>query len=218
MTGTNDFMAEINKRYNDLAEKKCNLSCGDAFEHSNPRNGEICVDIGSGRGEDVVKLAIQVGEKGLVYGIDGSKNMIEKAMKKAEKLNIENVRFILSQFEKIDLPDESADLVISNCTINHSSNKNAVWNEIYRILKGGGRFVVSDIFSMEKVPDQYAQDPKLVAQCWAGAVTKDIYLETLDKIGFIDISILEQSLPYQKEKIKISSFTICGWKPLDKSK
>ncbi|MCK5467049.1 MAG: methyltransferase domain-containing protein, partial [Cyclobacteriaceae bacterium] len=105
-----------------------------------------------------------------------------------------------------------ANLVISNCTINHSDDKYRVWSEIERILKKSGRFVVSDIYSIGEVPDEYRNDPQAVAECWAGATTKQEYLDTLVKVGFKDIEIIEESAPYEKGKIEVVSFTIAGKK------
>jgi len=206
-------LTEINKRYSELADTSCCLSCGGAINHSDPRKGEICVDLGSGRGTDVLRLADIVGEEGFVYGIDISDGMLRKANSNADKLGIANVRFIQSSLEKINLDNNTADLVISNCTINHSDDKQAVWNEIYRILKKSGRFVVSDIYSSEKVPDEYRNDPVAVSECWAGSVTHDEYLKHLEMAGFEKITIIEESEPYKKGKIMVSSWTISGRKP-----
>jgi len=126
---------EINKRYGELAESACCLSCGGAVNYAEPRPGEVCVDLGSGRGTDVLRMAENVGINGFVYGIDISDGMLDKARKNAEKFSINNTKFIRSELENIDLSDNIADLVISNCTINHASDKQAVWEEIYRILK-----------------------------------------------------------------------------------
>jgi len=209
---TNEFILEIDKRYSDLAESSCCLSCGNASLFAKPAETEIVVDLGSGRGEDVLKMALEVGENGFAYGIDISDKMIEKANKQKQKLGIENAAFIESELTDIKLPNNLADLVISNCTINHSTDKKKTWSEIYRILKPGGRFVISDIYSTEPVPTEYASDPTAVAECWAGAVTKETYLQTLSDTGFKDVKILEESKPYPKGKINLSSFTICGWK------
>jgi len=206
-------LTEINKRYSELADTSCCLSCGGAINHSDPRKGEICVDLGSGRGTDVLRLADIVGEEGFVYGIDISDGMLRKANSNADKVGIANVRFIQSSLEKINLDNNTADLVISNCTINHSDDKQAVWNEIYRILKKSGRFVVSDIYSSEKVPDEYRNDPVAVSECWAGSVTHDEYLKHLEMAGFEKITIIEESEPYKKGKIMVSSWTISGRKP-----
>ena len=147
---------EINKRYSELAETACCLSCGGAINYSQAAAGEVCVDLGSGRGTDVLRLAEDVGEDGFVYGIDISDGMIEKAKSTAAKLGVTNAEFIQSPLEQIKLDDNLADLVISNCTINHASDKQAVWNEVFRILKKGGRFIVSDIY----LPDRFRRIPE----------------------------------------------------------
>ena len=202
----------INERYSKLAEDTCCLSCGGAINHSNPLPGEVCVDLGCGRGNDVIRMAQEVGDQGLVYGLDISDGMIEKAKKNAAKLDITNVQFIKSELESLQLPTKIADLVISNCTINHASDKTAVWSEIHRILKKGGRFVVSDIYSLDYVPDEYKNDPVAVSECWAGSIKKDEYLKIIAEAGFVDVEILEESQPYTKGKIEICSFTIFGRK------
>jgi arsenite methyltransferase len=203
---------EINKRYSELAETACCLSCGGAINYSEVRPGEVCVDLGSGRGTDVLRLAENVGSEGFVYGIDISDGMIQKSSATARRLGVTNVNFIHSPLEKLKLADDIADLVISNCTINHSSDKQAVWNEVFRILKKGGRFVISDIYASERVPDEYRNDPVAVAKCWAGSVTRDEYLKQLNLAGFSSVSILEESAPYEKGKIMVSSWTISAEK------
>jgi len=207
---------EINKRYSELATTDCCLSCGGAINYAEAQLNEVCIDLGSGRGTDAMRLADSVGNEGFVFGIDISDGMIEKAIKTTERLGVTNVKFVKSQLEKINLDDDIANLVISNCTINHASDKQAVWNEIYRILKKGGRFVVSDIYSTSPVPDEYKNDPEAVAECWAGSVTRDEYLRQLENAGFSKVSILEESVPYEKGKIKVASWTIAGKKPSGK--
>jgi len=207
---------EINKRYSELAESTCCLSCGGALNYAEARLDEVCVDLGSGRGTDVLRLAENVGKDGFVYGIDISDGMIQKAIVTANRLGITNVEFIQSPLEKIKLNDDVADLVISNCTINHASDKQAVWNEVFRILKKGGRFVISDIYSSDPVPEEYKNDPVAIAECWAGSVTRDEYLEQLNVAGFSSIRIIEESAPYEKGKVMVSSWTIAGEKPSGK--
>jgi arsenite methyltransferase len=204
---------EINKRYSELAESACCLSCGGAINYSEARSGEICVDLGSGRGTDVLRLAENVGNEGFVYGIDISDGMIQKAISTASRLEIANVEFINSPLEKIKLGDNIADLVISNCTINHAADKQTVWNEVFRILKKGGRFVISDIYSSEQIPEEYKNDPVAITECWAGSVTRNEYLEQLRAAGFSAIRIIEESDPYEKGKVMVSSWTIAGEKP-----
>lgn len=207
---------EINSRYSELAQSDCCLSCGGAINYAEPLTGEVCVDLGSGRGTDVLRMAESVGETGFVYGIDISDGMLEKARQNAAKFKVTNVRFVKSELEKLELPDKVADLVISNCTLNHADDKQAVWNEIYRILKNGGRFVISDIYSTTPVPEEYRNDPVAVAECWAGSVTRDEYLKQLENAGFSSVNIIEESAPYDKGKIKVASWTIAAKKPTGK--
>jgi ubiquinone/menaquinone biosynthesis C-methylase UbiE len=204
---------EINNRYSELAESSCCLSCGGAMNYSQVSKGEVCVDLGSGRGTDVLRLAETVGKEGFVYGVDISEGMIRKAVTTAEKMGVTNVEFLHSPLEELSLPDNKADLVISNCTINHSDNKQAVWNEIFRILKHKGRFVVSDIYSVTPVPEEFRTDPVAISECWAGAVTREEYLDHLRNAGFSSPEILEESSPYVKGKIMVSSWTVSGKKP-----
>ncbi len=203
---------EINNRYSELAETECCLSCGGAINYAEPKLGEVCVDLGSGRGTDVLRMAESVGETGFVYGIDISDGMLEKARKNAEKFKVKNVEFIRCELEKLELNDNQVDLVISNCTLNHAENKQAVWNEIYRILKKGGRFVVSDIYATNPISEEYRTDPVAIAECWAVAVTRNEYMKQLEKAGFATIEIIEESKPYAKGKAEVASFTIAGKK------
>ena len=205
-------LIEINKRYSELATTDCCLSCGGAVNYAEPQLNEVCVDLGSGRGTDTIRMAESVGKDGFVYGIDISDGMIEKARKTAERLEVLNVDFIKSTLEEIKLGDQIADLVISNCTINHASDKQLVWNEIYRILKKGGRIVVSDIYSTSPVPDEYRNDPEAIAECWAGSVTRAEYMQHLEKAGFAQVEIIEESAPYTKGDAVVASFTIAGKK------
>jgi ubiquinone/menaquinone biosynthesis C-methylase UbiE len=153
-------------------------------------------------------MADIAGPKGSAYGIDVSDGMINKARATAVKFGITNVSFIKSELEEIGLNDGIADVVISNCTINHAMDKRRVWKEVHRILKKGGRFVVSDIYSMREVPEEYRNDPLAVAECWAGAVTRDEYLAAVADAGFSDMRILEEGKPYPKGNIEVASWTI----------
>ncbi len=204
---------EINRRYSELAGTECCLSCGGAIAYSGAKPGDVCVDLGSGRGTDVIRLAETVGTGGFVYGIDISEGMINKAVSTAAYLGIVNVKFINTPLENTTLDDNIADLVISNCTINHAGNKQAVWNEIFRILKKGGRFIVSDIYAAEPIAEEYRNDPVAISECWAGSVTRDEYLNHLTCAGFSSIGIKEESEPYVKGNAVVSSWTVTGEKP-----
>jgi arsenite methyltransferase len=211
MEGTR-LVEAINVRYSALAEESCCLSCGGAAEHGKPRTGEVCLDLGSGRGTDVLRMAEAVGPTGHAYGVDVSDGMVEKARKTAERLGAANATFLKGELDRLPLPAEAVDLVVSNCTINHAPDKPAAWREIFRVLKPGGRFVVSDIYSTAPVPAPYAADPQAIAECWAGSVTRQEYLTHLSQAGFTDVSILSESTPYAKGSIEVVSFTITASK------
>ncbi len=202
----------INNRYSALSESACCLSCGGAIDHCEVKPGDTCVDLGSGRGNDVLRLADMTGTEGRAYGIDVSDGMLKKAKKTAEKFGVTNAEFIKSELEDIPLDTECADIIISNCTINHAEDKERVWKEVNRILKKNGCFVVSDIYSTETVPQEYRSDPQAIAECWAGADTKEVYLQTLKNAGFEEITIIEESTPYPKGSIEVASWTIKGVK------
>lgn len=204
---------EIETRYSGLATESCCLSCGGAVDHGKPAPGEVCVDLGSGRGTDVLRMAEDVGPDGFVWGIDIADGMLDLARSTADRLGVSNVRFEKAELEHLPVASASVDLVVSNCVLNHASDKSAVWREIFRILKPGGRFAVSDIYSSSPVPEEFKNDPEAVAECWAGADTRGVYLETVQDAGFQDPSIRDESDPYPKGAIEVSSFTLLGTKP-----
>lgn len=208
----NTEIKAIDKRYSALAGQDCCLSCGKALEKAAVSEGDICLDLGSGRGTDVIRMAEMAGVGGFAYGLDISDGMLEKAAKTAEMLGVKNVKFLKSQLEQIPLETSIVDVVISNCTLNHASDKKKVWKEIYRVLKPDGLFTVSDIYSTAPVPEKYANDPQAVAECWAGAVTRQEYFNILEEAGFRSVEILEESAPYPKGEIEVASFTIRGYK------
>ncbi len=205
-------VASINERYTNLSETTCCLSCGGAINHAGVQPGEVCLDLGSGRGNDVIRMAEEAGENGFAYGIDLSDGMVKKARTNLDKFGVTNAEIIQSEMESLPLNDNSVNVTISNCTINHSSNKEAVWSEVFRVLKPGGRFVVSDIYATAPIADEYRNDPQAVAECWAGAVTRAEYLTMLEETGFTNIKILEESEPYAKGMAEVASFTVYGEK------
>jgi arsenite methyltransferase len=209
-----EFTKAISQRYDELSGQQCCLSCGGAINYAEIKPGYYSADLGSGKGFDVLKMATMAGETGFAYGIDVSDSMMKTARENAQKLNLKNTSFIKSELENINLPDGTLDIVLSNCTINHSLEQGLVWKEIFRILKPGGQFVVSDIYALEPVADKYRNDPEAVAQCWAGSVTKEQYFHNIQSAGFLSAEILEESAPYEKGSINVCSFTIRGTKPL----
>jgi arsenite methyltransferase len=139
--------------------------------------------------------------------------MLDKARKTAQKLGLENATFLRADLEALPLPDSTVDWVTSNCVLNHASDKPSVWREIARVLRPGGRFVVSDIYAVEPVPEEYRRDPAAIAECWAGATSKAEYLAAIAAAGLTDVQILEESQPYPKGKAIVASFTIAGARP-----
>jgi ubiquinone/menaquinone biosynthesis C-methylase UbiE len=210
---TTQNILKISERYSGLAESACCLSCGGAVNHAKALPGEFCVDLGSGRGTDVLRMAESVGAEGFVVGIDIAEGMIEKARATAKKLGVANVRFEKAELEDLPLETNQADLIISNCVLNHASDKGKVWKEIFRSLKPGGRFVISDIYSLQAVPAEFKNDSAAIAECWAGSDTREQYLATILHAGFPEIDIIEESKPYSKGKVEVCSWTIAGVKP-----
>lgn len=203
----------IETRYSELASSECCLSCGTAVGHCEPKPGEVCVDLGSGRGADVLRLAEAVGPSGHAYGLDLTEAMLERARRTAEKVGVENATFVRSELESLALPDSTADWLVSNCTLNHAADKARVWREIARVLKPGGRFVVSDIYAVDTIAEEDKRDPEAVAECWAGAIPKAEYLAHIEAAGLDGLSVLEESAPYEKGRTRVASFTIAGRRP-----
>lgn len=202
----------INVRYAEEAESCCNLSCGGALDLAEAAPGEVLVDLGSGRGNDVIKAAKLVGPSGMAYGVDFTARMIQVAEISRKKLRVENARFLEGEIHRIPLEDNSVDVVISNCTINHAEDKGAVYKDIYRVLKPGGRFVVSDILADRDLPEEVKNDPEAWAQCYGGAVVKEEYFAAIQEGGFTNVEILEESEPYEKGGVMVISTTMRGTK------
>ena len=198
-------LLEITKKYSELEMGlECCPSCSSVLDYAKAKADEVCAVLGSGKGGDAILLAEMVGEGGYVYGIDLSDKMLEDASSAAQDMGIFNVDFKKSSFNEINLKSEGTDLVISNCTINRISEKQVVWNEIYRILQKGGRFVISDVYSTTPFPGKNKNVP----------VTRNEYLDQLASSGFPTISILEESTPYLKDGVLVVNWIITGEKPL----
>ena len=153
------------------------------------KEGDVIVDFGSGSGYDLIRAAKLTGEKGKAIGIDMTPEMIEQARSNVQKMEIANVEIKLGEIEKVPLDDQVADLVISNCVINLSPDKQAVFNEAYRILKPGGRLVDADKIAAEELPRSLRENSDAWCGCVSGALTKEGYLSAIEKAGFIDITI-----------------------------
>jgi len=178
--------------YNEQAD--LGLGCGlpTAFAHIQP--GDTVIDLGSGAGNDCFVARHETGPEGKVLGIDFTPAMIEKARQNAEKLGYNNVEFRQGDIEEMPVSNDIADVVVSNCVLNLVPNKQGVISEIYRVLKPGGHFSISDIVLEGELPEALRQDAEMYAGCVSGAIQKSDYLGYISEAGFSDITL-------QKEKV-----------------
>lgn len=186
------------------AEANMGLSCGNPTATANLRPGEVVVDLGSGGGLDVFLSSKQVGPTGKAIGIDMTPSMIERAKANAEQGDYTNVEFHLAQIDNLPLPDASVDCVISNCVINLAPDKPAVFREIARVLKPGGRLAVSDIALKAELPEAVASSLAAYVGCIAGAIRIETYREELLKAGFKFVEIVDSGADlnaYKESKI-----------------
>src|SRR3954467_7309803 len=168
---------------------KASLGCGNPTALAQLNPGEVVLDLGSGGGIDVLLSARRVGPTGKAYGLDMTDDMLALARENQKRAGIENVEFLKGEIENIPLPDNSVDVVISNCVINLSSDKDRVLHEAYRVLKPGGRFAVSDVVTRGDVPEEVRKDMLLWVGCIAGALEEQNYVAKLSAVGFSSIEI-----------------------------
>lgn len=175
----------------DLPEDVSNFSlgCGNPVTAANLQEGEYVLDLGSGGGLDCFLSAKAVGDTGFVIGVDMTPEMLQKASNAAKKMGLENVDFRKGYLEELPVDDDSMDVVISNCVINLSPDKNQVFAEIFRTLKRGGRISVSDIVTQVDLPEDIVQMKDSWSACAAGALKVEEYVDGLAKVGFEDIKV-----------------------------
>ena len=174
------------------------LGCGNPLALSSLREGETVLDLGSGAGFDCFLAASRVGTSGRVIGVDMTPEMIEKARENARKANYENVEFRLGEIEKLPVADGSVDLIISNCVINLSPDKGKVFQEAFRVLKPGGRVMISDIVLLRDLPNFIRESVQAYVGCVSGAIKKNEYLQKMEAAGFQDVRIMnEMSFPIE---------------------
>src|SRR5688572_22762302 len=176
-TGTSNIMADDYTKlegYNPEAD--LGLGCGLPTEHAQIKKGNTVVDLGSGAGNDAFVARRLVGEEGLVVGIDFTEAMISRATENASKLGLQNVSFRLGDIEDMPLTSNFADVVVSNCVLNLVPNKHKVFSEVYRVLKPGGHFSISDIVLEGNLPEKWKEVAELYAGCISGAIQKNTYL------------------------------------------
>ncbi|MEW5977815.1 MAG: arsenite methyltransferase [Acidobacteriota bacterium] len=165
------------------------LGCGNPTALAELQPGETVLDLGSGGGIDVLLSAKRVGPSGRAYGLDMTDEMLALARENQRKAGVPNVEFLKGQIESIPLPDNSVDVIISNCVINLSADKDRVLSEAFRVLRPGGRFAVSDVVVRGEVPEQIRKSLELWAGCVAGALEEAEYGEKLSGAGFTDVSV-----------------------------
>jgi SAM-dependent methyltransferase len=173
------------------AEANMGLSCGNPTATAHLRPGETVVDLGCGGGLDVFLAAAKVGPTGRAIGIDMTPEMLERARRNAERQGLGNVAFHLATIDRLPLPDASVDCVISNCVINLAPDKDAVFREVFRVLKPGGRVAVSDIALKRPLPAELARDVLAYVGCIAGAVLIADYERCLRQAGFAAVRVVD---------------------------
>jgi len=169
------------------------LGCGNPIALASLKEGEVVLDLGSGAGFDCFLAANQVGKTGKVIGVDMTPEMLEKARENARKVNSANVEFRLGEIENLPVADRSVDVVISNCVINLSPNKRRVFQEAFRVLRPGGKLMVSDIVLLKELPEEIRNSVTAYVGCVAGAVTKKEYLEAIQAAGFGETNVLGEA-------------------------
>jgi arsenite methyltransferase len=213
------------------------LGCGNPTALASIKDGETVLDLGSGAGFDCFLASKMVGPNGKIIGIDMTAEMVAKARDNALKGGYKNIEFKQGEIEALPVEDNTIDVIISNCVINLVPNKEKAFREAFRVLKSGGRLMVSDIVLLKKLPDFVKDSIEAYVGCVAGAVTKDRYLDAIKSAGFKDVIVIDEtvfpldcmtndptgqailkSLEGSSEQLKevedsISSIKVCGIKP-----
>jgi ubiquinone/menaquinone biosynthesis C-methylase UbiE len=227
------FSESYNKVKGYNADADLGLGCGIPTEYANIKEGDTVVDLGSGAGNDCFVARAIVGEFGKVIGIDMTEAMIAKARGNAQKLDYNNVEFVMGDIEEMPINAKVADVVISNCVLNLVPNKQQAFAEIYRILKNDGHFSISDVVIKGELPEKIKQAAEMYAGCVAGAIDKDEYVKIIEGKGFVDVIIQKEkqiSVPdeimlnflseaelhsFKEAGTGIYSITVYGKKPKD---
>ncbi|GAC1419152.1 MAG: arsenite methyltransferase [Flavisolibacter sp.] len=208
------------------------LGCGLPTQYAQIKKGDVVIDLGSGAGNDAFIARYETGSTGKVIGIDFTPAMVEKARKNAELRGLNNVEFLEGDIEKMPLPADSAEVVISNCVLNLVPNKDQVFKEIFRVLKPGGHFSISDIVLEGELPKEIKEAAEMYAGCVSGAIQKQAYIELIEKNLFENVRVQKDKAiiipddilkaylsPIQLQQFKdgaaaIKSITVFGQKPL----
>ena len=202
--------AQISSIPTDAAEHS--FGCGNPLEYADVQEGDIVVDLGSGAGIDVFLASQLVGKNGRAIGIDMTPEMIEKAQQNAEEVGAKNVDFRLGEIESMPVEDKSADWIISNCVICLSPDKDKVFKEAYRVLKPGGKLVVSDMVA-NNMPGWAKAAVSVWVSCISGALPEDQYLDTIRQAGFEDVRVLSKSAYAKMRQVEVASVKVAAVKP-----
>ncbi|MBC7189775.1 arsenite methyltransferase [Candidatus Aerophobetes bacterium] len=203
--GSADLIEKINEKIGyskkDIKEvpesANLGLGCGNPVALASLKEGEIVIDLGCGAGFDCFLAAKKVGERGKVIGVDMTPQMIERARENARKNGYKNVEFRLGEIEHLPVADSFADVVISNCVINLVPDKKQVFKEAFRVLKPGGRLIVSDIVLLKPLSESFKKSITAYTGCISGAILKSDYLKLLEDAGFSSLKVLEErALPF----------------------
>lgn len=213
------------------ADADLGLGCGLPTEFAKIKTGDTVIDLGSGAGNDAFIARRFVGENGKVLGIDFTQAMIKRARENADKLKLNNVEFRLGDIDDMPVTGNYADVIVSNCVLNLVPNKHKVISEIYRVLKPGGHFSISDIVLEGELPAKWKEVAELYAGCVSGAIQREVYLEIIASLGFKNITLqkdkpilipdnilanylsAEEIATYKNGKTKITSITVYAEKP-----
>lgn len=174
------------------ADADLSLGCGIPTEFAAIKKGHHVLDLGSGAGNDCFVTRTLVGETGKVTGLDFTDAMLEKANQNLSKTGFNNIEFIKGDIEQIPLPDNNIDVIISNCVLNLVPDKQKAFSEIYRVLKPGGHFCISDVVLRGRLPEKLKGAAEMYAGCVSGAIEKDTYLKIIDQLGFSEIEIKKE--------------------------
>jgi ubiquinone/menaquinone biosynthesis C-methylase UbiE len=218
------------------ADADLGLGCGLPTQFAKIKQGDVVIDLGSGAGNDAFIARHETGETGKVIGIDFTPAMIDRARQNAEVRGFNNVEFRQGDIEKMPVTSNVADVIVSNCVLNLVPNKDGVFKEIFRVLKPGGHFSISDIVLVGELPKEIKAAAEMYAGCVAGAIQKEVYLELIEATGFGDITVqkdkaiiipddilsqylsAEQITAFKNSGTGIRSITVFAEKPIEEKK
>ncbi|GEM_PF-3577881 len=197
----------VEERYAKIVDES-NLGCANVSGFIVLLGGEKVLDLGCGNGSQVHRFARLVGKEGMACGLDTTEKMIERA--KANYF-LPNTDYLVGDIHSLPYEPGFFDVITSNCVINHSLNKRRVFEEIYRVIKQGGFFVIGDVMAVNKLPDSVVNNPQNIADCWGGAIPKKDYLDIVSEVGFTSIEVLS-SRKYIKNGYGLESIILKGVK------